>query len=361
MLCLGELKYATRVVKRKYFFFTFSYLLLLLETLNKSKYFCFQKFRYHNISATMERFEPSTSSSRRKNCDQKSSRKLPTYDGSIEISHNIPLLDRITAGPSYRTPTPNSMHSLTMQRNHNSSRHMYTTRYGTQENIYEDIEAEHRFGALNGGQSMISLPQSMVEEEFRRVENRHRRVLAELNLSTEAMLMPSTPPSHSQPDEQYVNSEHLSELLQSVEITDELASPVSGSVIGNGGDMDSGFSGSSSGASCMGSIRYRNGLTLPVKSPIPIEPNSTSIYSENYRVNGDTSFGTYSSRSKLTIPCDTYEHTLPIESSKNKNSFWSRKRWRKLPGILSSGKASADNGKFYKNNNFLYEWLIFTM
>lgn len=303
----------------------------------------------------MERFEPSTSSYRRKiqHCDQSSGRMLPTYDGSIEISHNIPLLDRITAGPSsYRTHTPNSMHSLTMNR-HNSglgggsgSRHMYTTRYGTQENIYEDIEAEHRLAMLNGGQSMISLPQSMVEEEFRRVETRHRRVLAELNLSTEAMLMPSTPPSYTLPDEQYVNSEQLSELLQSVEITDELLSPVSGSVIGNG-DMDSGFSGSSSGASCIGSIRYRNGLTLPSKSPTPIETCNASIYSENYRSSGDASFVTYSSRSKLTFPSDTFEHALPIESSKNKNSFWSRKRWRKFPGLLGSGtqKSSVENGK----------------
>lgn len=305
----------------------------------------------------MERFEPSTSSHRRKHqhYDQSSSRMPPTYDGSIEISHNIPLLDRITAGPSYRKPTPNSMHSLTMHRHNNGagrsgSRHMYTTRYGTQENIYEDIEAEHRLAMLNGGQSMISLPQSMVEEEFRRVETRHRRVLAELNLSTEAMLMPSTPPSHSLPDEQYVNSEHLSELLQSVEITDEPLSPASGSVIGTG-DMDSGFSGSSSGASCMGSIRYRNGLTLPTKSPIPTETCNASIYSENYRSNGDASFVTYSSRSKLTFPCDTYERTLPIEAAKNKNSFWSRKRWRKLPGLLGSGtqKPSVENGKLITN------------
>lgn len=314
-----------------------------------------QKTRHHNnISATMERFEPSTSSSRRKNhhYDQSINRKMPAYDASLEIGYNIPLLDRITAGPSYRTPTPNSMHSLTMNRHHTNgvggSRHMYTTRYGTQENIYEDIEAEHRFGMLNGGQSMISLPQSVVEEEFRRVENRHRRVLAELNLSTEAMLMPSTPPSNNAPEEQYVNSEHLSELLKSVEITDELSSPVSGSVIGNNGDIDSGFSGSSSGASCMGSIRYRNGLTLPVKSPLPSETCNASIYTENYRSGGDSGFVTYSSRSKLTFPCDSYEHTVPNESPKNKSSFWSRKRWRKLPGILGSGtqKASTENGKF---------------
>lgn len=232
---------------------------------------------------------------------------------------------------------------------------MYTTRYGTQENIYEDIEAEHRFGVLNGGQSMISLPQSVVEEEFRRVENRHRRVLAELNLSTEAMLMPSTPPSYSGPEEQYANSEHLSELMKSVEITDELASPVSGSVVGNG-DIDSGFSGSSSGASCMGSIRYRNGLTLPVKSPLPIEKFNASIYSENYRSGGEANFVTYSSRSKLTFPCDSYEHAVPTESPKNKSSFWSRKRWRKLPGILGSGtqKTSIENGKSTRNYFFRF-------
>lgn len=299
----------------------------------------------------MERFEPSTSSYRRtkQNCDQNVSRLFPSYDGSIEISHNIPLLDSITAGPSFRTHTPNSMHSLTMNRHNNSvvgtSRHMYTTRYGTQENIYEDIEAEQRLSMLNGGQSMISLPQSVVEEEFRRVETRHRRVLAELNLSTEAMLMPSTPPNQPTTEEQYVNSEHLSNLLQTVELTDELLSPVSNSAVGNG-DMDSGFSGSSSGASCIGSIRYRTGFTLPARSPTPIDPCNTSAYCESYRSSGDASFVTYSSRSKLTFPCDKFEH-IPIESSKNKNSFWSRKRWRKFPGLLASGaqKLSAENGE----------------
>lgn len=296
----------------------------------------------------MERFEPSTSSHRRtkQNYDQNVSRLFPTYDGSIEISHNIPLLDSITAGPSFRTHTPNSMHSLTMNRHYNpfigTSRHMYTTRYGTQENIYEDIEAEHRLNMLNGGQSMISLPQSVVEEEFRRVETRHRRVLAELNLSTEAMLMPSTPPNNPSTEEQCVNSEHLSDLLQSVELTDELLSPVSTSAVGTG-DMDSGFSGSSSGASCIGSIRYRAGLA---KSPTPIDPCNTSNC-ESYRSSRDANFVTYSSRSKLTFSCDKFDHTIPIESSKNKNSFWSRKRWRKLPGLLASGtqKLSAENGE----------------
>lgn len=311
----------------------------------------------------MERFEPSTSSYRRKKQirDQNTIRLLPNYDGAIEISHDIPLLDSIAAGPSFRTPTPNSMHSLTMHRQGNrlagpsSSRHVYTTRYGTQENIYEDIEAEQRLSMMNGGQSMISLPQSMVEEEFRRVETRHRRVLAELNLSTEAMLMPSTPPNHTFPDEQYVNTENLSELLQSVELTDELLSPTSSNAIGMG-DMDSGFSGSSSGASCIGSVRYRAGFTLPARSPTPIDPCNMSTYSENYRSSGDASLVTYSSRSKLTFPSDKFEHSMPIDASKNKNSFWSRKRWRKFPGLLTSGtQKSSENGEL----NFQMKSLLF--
>lgn len=112
-----------------------------------------------------------------------------------------------------------------------NSRHTYTTRYGTEENIYEEITEvscnfKNRYvdaklhqkradkfkharqvsvdGALKHekppdyvtksrkSQSQISLNQSIVEEEVREVQSTHRRVLGQLNLTMEAMLMPNS-------------------------------------------------------------------------------------------------------------------------------------------------------------------------
>lgn len=195
---------------------------------------------------------------------------------------------------------------------------------------------------------MVSLPSSAsVEEEFRRVHTRHRRVLGELNLSVEAMLMPTTPPSDdddengvgdNDADENAIgrcgaadtdddddddgdvdgvvnNTDDLDDgdIAAGLDLVlanrmanasmargggggggsgggrsaggggggrsrsggdattsrvngmsgaaDELLSPGSEHHVALGqsaaGDLDSGFSGSSSGASCMGSLRYR--------------------------------------------------------------------------------------------------------
>ncbi|BES96537.1 Hypothetical protein NTJ_09348 [Nesidiocoris tenuis] len=87
------------------------------------------------------------------------------------------------------------------------TRHSYITRYGTQENLYEEI------GHMR------------LEEEVRYVHSKHLQVLDELNLSMEAMLMPSPPPS---------------ELT-----TEALMSPATCSV-------DSGFSSSSTGTNSLG-------------------------------------------------------------------------------------------------------------
>lgn len=76
-------------------------------------------------------------------------------------------------------------------------------------------------------------------EEVRRVQSRHRRVLGELNLSVEAMLMPTVADNNDEDEPQDQRGASTEELLSSVSPTDDLLSPV-------GCDMDSGFSGSSS-------------------------------------------------------------------------------------------------------------------
>lgn len=79
---------------------------------------------------------------------------------------------------------------------------------------------------------------SLVAEEVRRVQSRHRRVLGELNLSVEAMLMPTTVDNNEEEMTQEAHGTSTEELLPSVGPADDLLSRV-------GCDMDSGFSGSS--------------------------------------------------------------------------------------------------------------------
>lgn len=91
-------------------------------------------------------------------------------------------------------------------------------------------------------QGIHSSQRSLVAEEVRLVQSRHRRVLGELNLSVEAMLMPTmadnNDPGKDEQDNQDQREASTEELLASVNRTDELLSPV-------GCDKDSGFSGSS--------------------------------------------------------------------------------------------------------------------
>lgn len=357
----------------------------------------------------MERFHPSPSTSKHNNTavDHLYHQIDESPRSRYEFERNLSL---VSAGPS-KPPPPNSMRALMMTANRNAykmsptMRHMYTTRYGTQENIYEEITSEERLRLLSGGHSMMSLHQtSSVEEEFRRVQNRHRRILGELNLSVEAMLMPSTPPSESpiaqaettatatQESETTASSTRLNELLNVVGPTDELLSPVSINAANNNntGDIDSGFSGSSSsgGASYLGSLRYKNGL--PTRSSTPNGHSSASSCRSSQRSNEDPGILMISTRSSPFYgngiingsthgahtlakanrfrsaedpgPNATYKDGKVIVNgvtATNRNgsgSFWSRKSWRKLPGFSSNtsvNKAGLNNGKC--NQLFLFE------
>lgn len=84
------------------------------------------------------------------------------------------------------------------------TRHTYTTRYGTEENIYEEItevgaSLRNRFYQVRKERmeklkrahlgskttSQASIQQTLVEEEVREVQSNHRRVLGQLNLAME--------------------------------------------------------------------------------------------------------------------------------------------------------------------------------
>lgn len=360
------------------------------------------------MSATMERYEPSTSGRQPHHHHQDYS--YAYYEPGAAMRHsNIPVPEMSnsndTAGPS-RPPPPNSIRALLSKgTNRNlqlqqqqqqsassmspNSRHTYTTRYGTQENIYEEIGDDGRMRSITTGHSMVSLNQSMVEEEFRRVQSRHRRILGELNLSVEAMIMPSTPPNDS-PDEDDNNQDNLSELLNSVGPTDELLSPVSHVMGGGLGDLDSGFSGSSSGASYVGSLRYhRTGSVMygfptstTIRSSRPGgDGGGSSMYCSSLRSSqrSQEDPGIFSNRSSSSVYSATLNRSAedpgPSSSSNQtkppKTSFW-RKGWRKFPGFSSTSSVNkAGTGMFiffisfflyfvrsfaiYRNSSFKYK------
>lgn len=356
----------------------------------------------NNIAVTMERFEPSPTSSI---TPPNSSSPVPTpplpsqnyhtmhhgtaassyphhpheysyayYEPGAHMSNTMRQTTLQMAalsadpGPS-RPPPPNSMRALMNTANRKNSpnnRHMYINHYGTQENVYEEIANDPRMRIMSAGSSMVSLNQSMVEEEFRRIQSRHRRILGELNLSVEAMLMPETPPSTSPTHETDPNGhDNLTELLSQVGPTDELLSPVSTSAVN--GDMDSGFSGSSSSASYVGSLRYHRtnganngGNGTQTRSSTPSGGGNTSSHSgsirSSQRSTDDSGITTTASRSFSCVyeggkcatkkaSCDDNDTAKP-----QKISFWSRKGWRKIPGFSSTtsvNKAGLANGKSF--------------
>ncbi|XP_030563016.1 uncharacterized protein DDB_G0271670-like [Drosophila novamexicana] len=133
------------------------------------------------------------------------------------------------AGP----PPPNSIRALlskgkknkqlvspaTLQ-SYQTRYHKLTTASSQSENFYEEINAAalqssaatgktlaqpqprsqpQQLGCSVGSHSAGSLSQTLVEEELRRVQHRHHKILGELNLSVEAMLMPESPPKCSPP------------------------------------------------------------------------------------------------------------------------------------------------------------------
>lgn len=355
------------------------------------------KWARGNIAATMEPYEPSSSTNGR-----------PTdhvYQQIDDSPRSYYDCHTMSAGPS-RPPPPNSIRALLMTANRNggfnrmspSLRHMYTTRYGTQENIYEEISSEERLRLLSGGHSMLSLHHpSTIEEEFRCVANRHRRILGELNLSVEAMLMPSTPPSDS-PVNEVADSETsssnavgaeaaatanncLGDLDAAVGPTDELLSPVSVHANNLAGDMDSGFSGSSSSgnASFLGSLRYRNGLTTRSSTPnghcsssisgsgsscrssqrsnedpgiLMISSRSSSLYGHGINGGNNGANGTIynvGNRFRSAEDPGPSSNCRDTKATVAKTSFWSRKGWRKFSGFSSNtnvNKTGVNNGKF---------------
>ncbi|XP_069683969.1 rho guanine nucleotide exchange factor 10-like isoform X2 [Periplaneta americana] len=271
-----------------------------------------------------------------------------------------------------------------------SNRHTYVTRYGTEENIYEEISEvaakcsqlaeqerlhhhhHQRRQNRQNQQSHVSLNQSVLEEEVRRVQSRHRRVLGELNLTVEAMLMPPPPPR----DEETTNSntssnkgqgppDLLEDLLLSVGPTDELLSPASCSM---SGDHDSGFSGSSgtsygfsgsSGTGYSGSSLKRHGDKGSRSSqsfPRTLGCGGSAVPSPGYspllsRRGGKSGSGYLKFSKSQDSGCKAHQQNKQNQLQQQQqqqqqnqsqhHGFFGRKGWIRLPGF-GSGQSSKD-------------------
>lgn len=155
----------------------------------------------NNITATMERFQPMTSpssTSESSSCTSHQDYSYAYYEpGAVMCHSNIPTPDEV-AGPS-TMPPPNSMRALLMktkerQQQKMANRHTYQSRYGTHENIYEDVSEEKHNRLVSSAQSLTD--RGCTKKEFQHILNNHYRVLEELNLSVEELLMSSSPPTN---------------------------------------------------------------------------------------------------------------------------------------------------------------------
>lgn len=232
----------------------------------------------NNIAVTMERFQPiasPSSPSESSSCTSHQDYSYAYYEpGAIMCHSNIPTPDE-AAGPS-ALPPPNSMRALLMkskernQKAMSANRHTYQTRYGTHENIYEDVSDEVKHNRLASSAQSLNNDRGCTKNEFQQILNSHYRVLEELNLSVEELLMSSSPPQSAEPmlikrvpTVQSCVVDTLGTQLTTLDLKDEhMKSPVSEFVIGE----DSGFSGSSSGASYIGSLRnYKTAITRSLR------------------------------------------------------------------------------------------------
>ncbi|XP_031632246.1 uncharacterized protein LOC116346373 isoform X1 [Contarinia nasturtii] len=275
----------------------------------------------NNIAVTMERFQPivsPSSASESSSCTSHTSHNSHNshqdyayayYEpGAIMCHSNIPTPEEI-AGPS-SMPPPNSMRALLMKckerslRTSPANRHANHSRYGTHENIYEDV-SEDKDGRLVSSAQSLNNDRGCTKKEFQHILNNHYRVLEELNLSVEELLMSSSPPPEPAPlmikrapTVQSCVVDTLGTQLTSLDLKDDLN--VGEIVIGE----DSGFSGSSSGASCsyIGSLRKKKSIiTRSLRRSSA--PNCTGTVSSNGTIYG-------SCRTAKYPPSTAIEHTV---------------------------------------------------
>lgn len=292
------------------------------------------------------------------------------YEPGAPMRHqNIPAGYYEEAGPS-RAPPPNSIRALLSTARKNNMQRA-SGKYAipqdgsqmgqrSQENVYEEIHDAEKRKMLRSGESIMSINQSLVEEEFRRVHNRHQRVLGELNLSVEEMLMPP-PPTAFIPTTTSPMSDRQTDPMDFLGNGEVIDGSSGAGNYNNNLDLDSGFSGSNS--SYIGSLRYQKSSAaagcLAKKAPIielPINHQHTDSGSSFY--GGSTASATdeigmisLSSRSSSSLydsgkksklktsssSSPSHHQQQGVERSGKMAAFWRGKGWKsKLPGFSST-------------------------
>lgn len=270
----------------------------------------------NNIAMTMEYFEPiSSTSSPVKRYGNQADYSYAYYEpGAVMCHSNIPAVDK--SGPS--TSSPKSIRALLAKPKNDKNqsdpknRHMYTTRYGTQENIYEDVSS---IGARLGSQSSVQSlsTQNCSKSEFENILHNHYRVLEELNLSVEELLLSTTTKTNLSPRKiTKRSSKPRIKVRNSGTLTgkSDFHTSMHELMIGE----DSGFSGSSSGASYIGSLRnYKTALARPLRTS-----------SENNSLNN----------------CGTFPESVKLSNNSQPDSFHMMNQ--------SKGEKGSDSAKSFK-------------
>lgn len=284
------------------------------------------------------------------------------YEPGAPMRHqNIPAGYYEEAGPS-RPPPPNSIRALLSTARKNNLQRT-SGKYSmpsdgsqlgqrSQENVYEEIHDAEKRKMLRAGESIMSINQTLVEEDLRRVHNRHQRVLGELNLSVEEMLMPPPPTAFIPASPMSDHQTDPMDFLGNGEVTD--GSNGAGNY-NNNLDLDSGFSGSNS--SYIGGLRYQKSSTaanLAKKAPIhelPINHQHTDSGSSFYggstasatdeigmiSLSSRSSSSLYDSGKKSKLKANTSPLQAAAERGGGKLAFWKGKGWKnKLPGFSST-------------------------
>ncbi|KAG5682619.1 hypothetical protein PVAND_011961 [Polypedilum vanderplanki] len=289
------------------------------------------KWNRNNIAATMEKYEPTVKNHHNHRghvtlSHQKAQQQFPMhnteylneihqmdyayayYEPGAPMRHqNIPDYYE-EAGPS-RAPPPNSIRALlsTARRNQlqrTSGKYSLppsNNSLRSQENVYEEIHDNEK-RRMRNGESLVSLDQNLVEEEFRRVHNRHQRILGELNLDVEEMLMPTAlpqtnvnfiqttpmldPPSDSDPMD-FLESGEVNDVSNGAGNNISGSNYVNNNIINNL-DLDSGFSGSNS--SYIGSLRYQKTNAAALGNKMPITQSTQLPINHQHTDSGSSSF-----------------------------------------------------------------------
>ncbi|XP_021702833.1 ras guanine nucleotide exchange factor V [Aedes aegypti] len=318
-----------------------------------------------------------------------------------------------TNSPGTSSGGPNAMGNAAITQ----EKHTFTTRYGTKENIYEDVGAGSTLGTpkpagnINSSsmQSFESISKFNIHDELRHVQSQHDRIIGELNLSVETLIMPSK--DEQDAIEERLNEIHCAQYHDELSQDDCIAAGSSNSAMihmqerlspttsqPNSGDVDSGISGSSSsGASYSSSMLYRtttmytnNSKTVTVNdnaegsgSGMSMMAGSSSIRSScgSNSGCGPGPVGSYSAcgsascskmASNVVIPnsnkltCCFYSDKLNKNSKSNsdhldtlgdKSSFWNKLGKLKISGVFgganssnssnSSSSSSSTNGQHF--------------